>query len=402
MASSVPWHQRRAHTLTARGAHAQKHTEPGAQVWALDEDIDPMDTRAAPERSALDGGETKGHSQPYTKNALDRLESWLGLKESAAGPSTPPPRHHRTTAEHGSMAEAVPKVPRRTSSTIQVMVHPVVETDTLEGIALRYGADVHTLRRSNGLWPGDAVQMREHLYIPVDSCRWRPSNATIEAVERKADGSLQGIVQAGSSAQPESVTVTQVDAKSLRFFPADRARPARGVPMNSDMGATGIDDLIQLQHMRRNRGGTQAPKPRDRPVLHKRPEPAIDPTWRPNTRTLGHKTPLKQPVSQDELIEDHLDQENAPRDTAPEPPASMRLDKLLRGPTVNPGAANWIRPIHESLPQQVPRQAGSSGRLWSDLFSGRVSIEDALHVAVDEWRHVSQRARRRNEPALPM
>ena len=196
------------------------------------------------------------------------------------------------------------------------MVHPVVETDTLEGIALRYGADVHTLRRSNGLWPGDAVQMREHLYIPVDSCRWRPPNATIEAVERKADGSLQGIVQAGSSAQPESVTVTQVDAKSLRFFPADRARPARGVPMNSDMGATGIDDLIQLQHMRRNRGGTQAPKPRDRPLLQKRPEPAIDPTWRPNTRTLGHKMSSKQTVSQGELIEDPLDQEGAPRDTA--------------------------------------------------------------------------------------
>lgn len=386
----------------ARGPYTQKHLRPGTQVWALDEDIDPMDTRAVPERSALDGGETKGHSQPYTKNALDRLESWFGLKESAAGPSTPSPRHPRTSAEHGSMAEAVPKVPRRTSSTVQVMVHPIAETDTLEGIALRYGADVHTLRRSNGLWPGDAVQMREHLYIPVDSCRWRPPNAAIESMERKADGSLRGIVQAGSSAQPESVTVTQVDAKSLRFFPADRARPARGVPLNGDMGATGIDDLIQLQHMRRNRGGTQAPKPQDRPLLRKRPEPLMDPTWRPNTRTLGHKVSSTQASAQDDLMEDPLDSDDAPRDMAPESLASMRLDKLLRGTTVNPGAANWMRPIHESLPQQVPRHAGSSGHLWSDLFSGRVSIEDAFQVAVDEWRNVSQRARRRNEPTLPM
>lgn len=101
-------------------------------------------------------------------------------------------------------------------------------------------------------------------------------------------------------------------------------------------------------------------------------------------------------------MEDPLDSDDAPRDMAPESLASMRLDKLLRGPTVNPGAANWMRPIHESLPQQVPRHAGSSGHLWSDLFSGRVSIEDAFQVAVDEWRNVSQRARRRNEPTLPM
>lgn len=394
---AAPWHRNQRSAQGVRSL-TRRHApvDPGTQVWTLDDD-DGVNANANANvndaSQALDGGMTKGHKHAYTENALDKLENWFGLKhEPQSGPS-----QRRVSAQAQAAPPARP-VPRSASSTVQVIVHSVAATDTLERIALQYGADANTLRRSNRLWPGDAVQMREQLYIPVESCRWQPPDATIAAVERKPDGSLHTLREA---------SVKQVDAETLRFFPGDRARPTRGIP-SGDAGASGIEDLIQLQHMRRNRGGTQPQPPTHIPSPPKRIEEPSDPSWRPNLRTLG---PKKRPPPKTQVS--LLDTDDVPREErqASPPPtitdafSSRRLDELLRGPPVNPGAANWMRPIHESLPEQVPRQAASSGNLWSDLMSGRVSIEDAFHVAMDELRTATTpRARTKTDrgPFLPM
>ena len=90
--------------------------------------------------------------------------------------------------------------------------------------------------------------------FPIESCRHRPADARIQAVERNADGSLHRAPSSSRTDESNPVTITKVDAEALRFFPGDRARPTRGLPAGGDMGASGVDDLIQLQQMRRERG----------------------------------------------------------------------------------------------------------------------------------------------------
>ena len=65
---------------------------------------------------------------------------------------------------------------------MRVLIHPVAPTDTLSSLALHYGADIQVLRKSNKLWPGDPVQIRKVIYVPVDSCKHRPPNAEIKVV----------------------------------------------------------------------------------------------------------------------------------------------------------------------------------------------------------------------------
>ena len=438
----MSWDFRRSRGLVGSHAslsrrHAPAPVQPGSQVWSLDNDHDDNHT-AFPTAQALDGGATKGHKQPYLSTTLDRLENWLGLR-SEPGPSMTrhySPHHHQADQSHApsgpdhstwlsstDMAHSSkrPGLKALSKSTmVDVMVHPVAPSDTIDRIALRYGTDSHTLRRSNRLWYGDPVQMHEQLYIPIESCRHRPADARIQAVERNADGSLHRAPSSSRTDESNPVTITKVDAEALRFFPGDRARPTRGLPVGGDMGASGVDDLIQLQQMRRERGSSMRPPEPELPKSSTRsnmtPKSAAsttapiststtDMTWQPNHRTLGQKRPPLRQVgvkdTKSTLDDDHdallisLDQ--------PEEPTSHGLNDLLRGPHANSGAAaNWMRPIHESLPEEVPRKPSTSKHLWSDLMSGRVSIEDAFQVAVDEWRTASARSRQHHGPTLPM
>ncbi|XP_075222366.1 lysM peptidoglycan-binding domain-containing protein red [Lycorma delicatula] len=47
--------------------------------------------------------------------------------------------------------------------------HIVTETDTLQGIALKYGVTTEQIRRANRLWANDSLFLRETLLIPVPS-----------------------------------------------------------------------------------------------------------------------------------------------------------------------------------------------------------------------------------------
>ncbi|KAI0506223.1 carbohydrate-binding module family 50 protein [Xylaria bambusicola] len=51
-----------------------------------------------------------------------------------------------------------------------VYLHHVQPTDTYAGIILRYRCMEHALRKINGLWSRDNIQIRKHLLIPVDAC----------------------------------------------------------------------------------------------------------------------------------------------------------------------------------------------------------------------------------------
>ncbi|XP_048750138.2 lysM and putative peptidoglycan-binding domain-containing protein 1-like isoform X2 [Ostrea edulis] len=47
--------------------------------------------------------------------------------------------------------------------------HRVCPSDTLMGIALKYGSTVEKIKRENKLWTNDSLFLREHLLIPITS-----------------------------------------------------------------------------------------------------------------------------------------------------------------------------------------------------------------------------------------
>ncbi|KAF8902904.1 hypothetical protein CPB84DRAFT_1905355 [Gymnopilus junonius] len=49
-----------------------------------------------------------------------------------------------------------------------VIVHQVSSTDSLAGVALKYGISLPNLRRANKLWANDSIHLRDVLYIPID------------------------------------------------------------------------------------------------------------------------------------------------------------------------------------------------------------------------------------------
>ncbi|XP_011160866.1 lysM and putative peptidoglycan-binding domain-containing protein 2 isoform X2 [Solenopsis invicta] len=68
----------------------------------------------------------------------------------------------RTLKKYGSTAKHI----TRTESLVK---HTVSPTDTLQGIALKYGVTTEQIRRINRLWASDSLFLREHLLIPVSA-----------------------------------------------------------------------------------------------------------------------------------------------------------------------------------------------------------------------------------------
>ncbi|WFD00859.1 hypothetical protein MYAM1_003614 [Malassezia yamatoensis] len=366
---------------------------------------------------------------------LDRLEDWLGLRtSSSSNPSSriPTPNHHsvQEASLHTRASDSIsndfyaPTSSNQASSshTVDVLVHEVTPQDTIEGIALRYGADARIVRRSNRLWPGDAAQMREQIYIPVISCTWQPSDARIQLVTKRADGSMEPLNQGDPSACP--VARQQVDREILGYFGAKPTTPPDA------FGESGMDDLLQLQQDRRNH--TQSDNTsfalqkrpehratRSHPVLSRQTpsDPAQHEDWRPNVWKFGVSSsrpkhsmesipyagkPPGRSSSQtlfdadDHETDSASDNRQAELFKDPQKKSTDVLDDLLRGPVTNPGAAaNWVRPIHwgESLPavRGVASETNTSfASLLPNFGNARHRLETFLDTAVQEFRSVSQ------------
>lgn len=365
-----------------------------------------------------------------TATALDRLEDWLGLKDAPSTsrpPAVRPPVKHE--AEVGSMAHAVQQHAHPAQHGVDVLVHAVAPTDSLESIALKYGADVRVVRRSNHLWLGDVAQMREQIYIPVDACRWKPPNADIKVLQRRADGSFEPqeevalvprthrstpsaeLAKHSLAALPHSGEATteaappiackRVDPTELLFFGSAPSRPAE------DHGESGVDDLLRLQQRRREGREPLLPSPpkKQAPIAH---IPEREETWRPNVWKFGQRSTQREapvayagaaPLRRPQTLFD-AGAPDAPPDAPPDEPEhepeprGLRLDELLKGPPTNPGAAaNWVRPIHwgeslPALPGQDTRRNLMSGFL-SDMTSARSRMEDMVGAAMHELRQVS-------------
>jgi hypothetical protein len=64
-----------------------------------------------------------------------------------------------------------------------VYVHQVRPQDTLAGVMIRYQCQPAVFRKVNRLWPNDNIQIREHVFLPVEACsvKGRKVDAAIDS-----------------------------------------------------------------------------------------------------------------------------------------------------------------------------------------------------------------------------
>ncbi|XP_076661864.1 lysM peptidoglycan-binding domain-containing protein red [Halictus rubicundus] len=109
----------------------------------------------------------------------------------------------KTLKKYGSTVKHV----IRTENLIK---HAVSATDTLQGIALKYGVTTEQIRRVNRLWASDSLFLREHLLVPVNS--ESPLSLNID----NTNVTEQNAVQSVSS--PSSIASSIDDDSSVNDF----------------------------------------------------------------------------------------------------------------------------------------------------------------------------------------
>ncbi|KAL1939537.1 hypothetical protein VTO73DRAFT_9848 [Trametes versicolor] len=115
-----------------------------------------------------------------------------------------------------------------------VIVHEIQPTDSLAGVALKYGISLAELRRANQLWTSDTIHLRDTLYIPVDKARHvrHLKNALLDddAQPNHSDttSSHAGAISEPGHTVPEAseYTLRKVPASQLSYFPPPTRPPS--------------------------------------------------------------------------------------------------------------------------------------------------------------------------------
>ncbi|KAI0784736.1 hypothetical protein C8Q75DRAFT_809908 [Abortiporus biennis] len=133
-----------------------------------------------------------------------------------------------------------------------VIVHKVTPSDSLAGVALKYGISLADLRRANQMWASDSIHLRDILYIPLEQA-YKSKHLTLSILEAKStpsthdhdpsfvslDDEMTPTVESlRASERGNNLTIRRVPASQLAFFPPpsssnlamDTSRTARTLP----------------------------------------------------------------------------------------------------------------------------------------------------------------------------
>ncbi|KAK0569178.1 hypothetical protein OC861_001214 [Tilletia horrida] len=398
--------------------------------------------------------------------------------------ATPSPRSAHAPGSPGESDD--PKgddaEPQKLTPENSVVVHPVTPNDSLSSIALRYGADVNTILRANRLWPGDAPQMRAEIFIPLINCKRTPPDTIVRAktdIVPAQSGSASGSKSASGLASKSSVLSSREGpgAESLPSATASTATSG-GMIVPLAPGFTRPTAHSSQHKAASSNAGSNSTNRTDRTSREGERD------WRPNKWTLGsasnssNTTGSRSSVSMSGSASDAgviSDSSKPPRTDSPSkggrtgegserghpsransdverastgwndaPAPNARIARAYQGGTRRLGhhrllqdlaaglppntgaAANWQRPINDSLP--ISPGAGSGrpgvgagsafaggggvrmglgadgmggrmpgiggmpggsnraplgfGKILSDTFRGRMSVEDAFEAAI--------------------
>lgn len=251
------------------------------------------------------------HKEPYKQTALDRLEEWFGLNGA----------NHQNIGVIPSAAK--PRGKSQYKPTRLVLVHTVAPVDSLESLALRYNTDVRTLRKANGLWPNDSVQVRKEVYIPVDEERVVQGQSSVLRASEGDGGKLSLLngeqEHEHSVPTPNTASLRRIPTHSLSYFPPPATKGkgkeedafgyGEGIKPDPtlDPGESGVEDLLHLAERARLRGASTSEVeahrehnashsivlgPEDSVSVASSPEQSskqLEEPWKPNKWTLGQR-----------------------------------------------------------------------------------------------------------------
>lgn len=78
--------------------------------------------------------------------------------------------HDPNTSSSSSHTPGLSAASENMDADALVYVHHVLPADTMTGVSIRYGCSLAVIRKSNGFWPSDSIQMRKVVLLPVDQC----------------------------------------------------------------------------------------------------------------------------------------------------------------------------------------------------------------------------------------
>ncbi|KAF8533246.1 hypothetical protein BDD12DRAFT_503648 [Trichophaea hybrida] len=85
----------------------------------------------------------------------------------------PPPPFNSSLPPPSTLKPPTPPPPQSPPAETLVYIHPITPTTTLSGVIIAFDTTASSILRTNSLWPGDPLQSRRSLLIPVDDCRIR-------------------------------------------------------------------------------------------------------------------------------------------------------------------------------------------------------------------------------------
>ncbi|KAF9519202.1 carbohydrate-binding module family 50 protein [Hydnum rufescens UP504] len=136
-----------------------------------------------------------------------------------------------TSTPGSSGSQSGPEI-QPSTNTREVLVSP---TDSLAGVALKYGIKVAALRKANKLWTSDTIHLRKVLYIPVEwqpslKKSFTPSDGDMPS-NHTSDNTTKWAAPTGSTSKPSSSTpstvsvVRRIPVSELSFFPPGTSLP---------------------------------------------------------------------------------------------------------------------------------------------------------------------------------
>ncbi|CDO76111.1 hypothetical protein BN946_scf184876.g4 [Trametes cinnabarina] len=152
-----------------------------------------------------------------------------------------------------------------------VVLHQIQPTDSLPGVALKYGISLAELRRANQLWASDPIHLREMLYIPVDKARNVQHLRSMDGVittnagssrlgnldTQTMDGLPSSKPAADDAKDAEKYTLRRVPASQLAFFPP----PTNRTSLSRSTASSAVNPLLSQTLPARRAASNRPPIP---------------------------------------------------------------------------------------------------------------------------------------------
>ncbi|KAJ7994800.1 hypothetical protein DPEC_G00253220 [Dallia pectoralis] len=186
----------------------------------------------SPVLTTRDGGARFGVAQPIFPRSRSGSESDSELSQSLA---------RTKIRSYGSTASVAASLGEK------YLEHPVTDSDTLQGIALKYGVTMEQIKRANKLFSNDCIFLRNTLHIPVVPDKCSPFNGLCL---ESPDGEAQEQDFTSQSVLQDRNRVTEEDPSpppSLAPGPGDKDSNNVKRPQPEELSAKDFLHRLDLQ-----------------------------------------------------------------------------------------------------------------------------------------------------------